>query len=95
MAESGIWIIEQAPIEKSENWLIQTANTRVNIGAAIDLDHALLFAASPRMLKALEAAREYVSNTTKCRECEEANAIIQRHRLITAIDAAIAAAKGE
>lgn len=96
MAESGIWIIEQAPIEKSENWLIQTANTRVNIGAAIDLDHALLFAASPRMLEALEAAREYVSNTTTdCRECGEPNSSSSRDKTIRIIDATIAAAKGE
>jgi uncharacterized membrane protein len=96
MTESGIWIIEQAPIEKSENWLIQTANTRVNIGAAIDLNHARLFAVAPRMLEALEAAREYVSNTTTdCRECGEPNSSSSRDKTIRIIDATIAAAKGK
>lgn len=95
MAEK-VWIIEQAPIEKPENWLIQTANTRVNIGAAITLPHARLFAVAPRMLEALKSAQEYIGNTvTNCRECGEANAIEKRDQMISAIDAVIAAAKGE
>ena len=57
---------------------------------------AQLIVALPRLLKALEAAREYVSNTTTdCRECGEPNSSSSRNKTIRIIDAAIAAAKGE
>ena len=59
-------------------------------------EEAQLLAASPLMLEALEAAREYVINTTTdCRECGEPNSSSSRDKTIDIIDAAIAAAKGE
>ena len=57
--------------------------------------HAKMMAAFPLMLEALEAAREYVSNTTTdCRECGEPNSSSSRDKTIRIIDATIAAAKG-
>lgn len=59
-------------------------------------EDAKQMAAFPLMLEALEAAREYVSNTTAdCRECGEPNSSSSRDKTIRIIDAAIAAAKGK
>ncbi|NBW14418.1 MAG: hypothetical protein EBR82_41110 [Caulobacteraceae bacterium] len=75
-------------------WINESDGTQV--GTAEDIDDAHLFAASPLMLEVLESAREYISNAvTNCRECGEADAIAKRDQMISAIDAAIAAAKGE
>jgi hypothetical protein len=66
------------------------------VGQAETIDHARFFAVSPLMIEALEAAREYVINTTTdCRECNEPNSSSSRDKTIDIIDAAIAAAKGE
>ena len=89
MSEKTVWIIEQAPIEKPENWLIQTANTRINIGATINLDHALLFAASPRMLEALRRMVKY----PEAADGTEAEAEYKAD--LAFAKAAIAAAEGE
>jgi hypothetical protein len=95
LIEDEKWIVEQS-LADSDNWVIQTANTQRYIGSSNDLDYVYLFAASPLMLEALEAAREYVINTTTdCRECGEPNSSSSRDKTIGIIDAAIAAAKGE
>jgi hypothetical protein len=53
-------------------------------------------AASPLMLEALNAAREYINDiTTNCRECSEPDSLPNRDLVINMIDDAIAATKGE
>ena len=71
-------------------------NARIIAMSFTQKEEAHLLAASPLMLEALEAAREYVINTTTdCRECGETNSSSSRDKTIGIIDAAIAAAKGE
>ena len=68
----------------------------LDIATVYEEKYVHLLAASPLMLEALEAAREYVINTTTdCRECGEPNSSSSRDKTIDIIDAAIAAAKGE
>ena len=98
MAEK--WTIVEKPFEREIvreiEYGIFAKNGKELVANVTSLKDAKLIAVAPRMLEALEAAREYVSNTTTdCRECGEPNSSSSRDKTIRIIDATIAAAKGE
>jgi hypothetical protein len=97
MAEK--WEVIKRPFEReivrSVEYGVYAKNGKELVANVANRKDAQKMAASPLMLEALKAAREYVSNTTTdCRECGELNSSSSRDKTIDIIDAAIAAAKG-